>query len=93
MDFRLSGPKQRLREYIQFTGPRKHWASPDILSEAAWLRSKQTLQRNYFPIAAVNVVALCCSCSLIRVKVFRIENAVSLKCWRPEARLWVVCTF
>lgn len=46
-------------EYIQLMVPREAWTLPDVLSEVAWLRSRQTLQRNYFPIAALKgVVAL-----------------------------------
>lgn len=43
-------------EYIQLTVPREAWTLPDVLSEVDWLRSRQTLQRNYFPIVALKVV-------------------------------------
>lgn len=43
-------------EYIQLTIPREAWTLPDVLSEVAWLGSRQTLQRDYFLIAALKVV-------------------------------------
>lgn len=62
------------------------WASPDILFEVAWLSAIRILQRLSFPLQPLKFFTLFCH-SLFRVKVFRIENTVSLKCYGSEARL------
>lgn len=92
MKFRFIGPKQRCGAHTQLTVPRLDFAGPSFWS--CWLSAMQILQRSSFPLQSLKLFFFFFSfChSLFRAKVFRIENTVSLKCDRSEARLCDVFT-
>lgn len=81
MDLRLMGSKQRLETQTA-------QSTKTGLCQTFFLKlpgHTNTIKKLLFT-AVLKVFRRFC-CSLFRVKVFRIENTISLKCYRSEARL------